>query len=67
MTNDTTKQTWRRVTDDPPPEGELVETKFVQGDYVERMQLLKIEKGKWRLPDGSYLLLKEPTHWKERD
>jgi hypothetical protein len=56
---------WIEVRKQPPPLGEVVETKIDDEAGVRNEQQLKRGTGRlWFVPDGSMYVYYEPTHWR---
>jgi len=57
---------WIRTIDRLPKSGQVVETKVEDKDGIRNVQLLKLSRTLWFVPDGSSYVYYRPTHWREK-
>lgn len=59
--------TWIPITQQLPPNGEVVETKIDNGLEVRNIQDLKRQGNLWWHTDGKMYVYYTPTHWRKKE
>ncbi len=55
---------WKKVSEDLPPEGILVETKIDDGKFIRNVQILQRIGNLWFFRDMRMYVYYTPTHWR---